>query len=119
LILFAFSLLFGVMSKQIGMAVANGLETANRLEALLASENGRHLMSQMTVEPRQLMNELAEPFLWPISVLVRRSGARGITDYAAADRRFIRFLCIQLYFNMVHALLAAAAVVTLALSIDS
>jgi len=119
IVLFTVSILAGVFSKQIGMAVANGLETVNRLEGLLASESDKQLRADMRIEPKQLMSEVSEPFLWPLSALVRRSGERGVTDYLAADKRFVRLLCIQLYLNLVHALLAVAALMTLALSIRS
>lgn len=117
LVLFTFSLLAGVVSKQVGMAVAHGLDTINKMEALLQSEDGQRLMSAMTIEPRQLTRDIAAAFLWPLSFFMRRSGERGVQDYSTADRRFIRLFCIQLYFNLLHGLLAAGAVITLALSI--
>lgn len=119
IVLLTVSLLAGVISKQIGMAVANGLETVNRLEALLHSQGGKRLMAGMSSEPRQLMRELSEPFLWPISILVRQGGELGVTDYTATEKRLIRQFCVQLYFYVIHALLAVAALMTLALSIHS
>jgi len=80
-ILFTLSLLAGVISKQLGMAVTNGLKTLNNVENLLNSEQGKRLMSEMKIEPRQLVLEMAEPFLWPLSTLSRRSGRRGLSDY--------------------------------------
>jgi hypothetical protein len=117
LILLAASLLTGVVSKQIGMAVAHGVETVNKMEAFLYSADGQRLMSHMTVEPKQLTRDIASPFVWPLSWLMRRSGARGVQDYSSADRRFIRLFCFQLYSNLIHAVLAAAAIIKLAISI--
>lgn len=117
LVLLTFSLLAGVVSKQVGMAVTQGLETINNLEGLLRSEDGRQLMSSMTIEPRQLMRDIASAFVWPLSFFMRRSGEQGVQDYSTADRCFIRLFCLQLYINLLHGLLAAGAVITLALSI--
>lgn len=117
LMLLAFSMLAGVISKQIGMAVAHGVKTVTDMEAFLHSADGQRLMGHMTVEPRQLTKDIAAPFLWPLSWLMRRSGEKGVQDYSSADRRFIRLFCLQLYTNLLHGLLAAAAVITLALSI--
>lgn len=117
LILFTVSLLAAVTSKQIGMAVANGLKTISQVEHLLNSEQGQRLMNRMSTDPRQLVQELAEPFLWPLSTLTRRAGKRGLSDYLSTDKRFIRLLCIQIYINALHGILATAALLTLALSI--
>lgn len=117
LILLALSLLAGVVSKQIGMAVAHGVETVTKMETFLHSPDGQRLMSHMTTEPRQLTKEIAAPFLWPLSWLMRRSGEQGVQDYSSSDRRFIRLFCVQLYSNLLHGLLAAAAIITLAVSI--
>lgn len=117
LILLAFSLLTGGISKQYGIAVAHGLDTINKMETFLFSEDGRRLIGSITVEPKQLMRDISEPFLWPLSFFMRRGGERGVRDYSAADKQFLRLFYVQLYFNTVHGLLAAAAIITLALSI--
>lgn len=117
IILFTASLLVGAISKQIGMAVIAGVHTIKQVESLLNSDAGQHLMGQMTIEPRQLVHELAEPFLWPMSILVRKSGECGITDYLSADKRFVRMFCLQIAFNALHALLALAALLVIGLSI--
>jgi hypothetical protein len=74
-------------------------------------------MGTMTIEPKQLTRELAEPFLWPTSTIMRKSGERGIRDYLSADKRLIRLFCVQLYLNVLHGMFAGAALITLALSI--
>ena len=117
LILFASSLLAAAISKQIGMAVQSGVRTIGELESLLNSEPGKKLMDAMTVEPRELMKEIAEPFLWPLSWVMRRGGERGLQDYLSGDKRMVRMFCLQLYFNMLHSLLAVVALIVLAVSI--
>ena len=114
-ILFTMSLVTGAISKVIGMAVTAGLRAVRDLEEVLSTEEHRRLMGQMTIAPRQLTRDLAEPFLWPLAVLMRRSGERGVTDYLSADKKFVRLFCIQLYLNALHGLFALSALLTLAL----
>ena len=116
-LLFTLSLLFGALSKQVGMAVIAGVNTLKQTEALLNSEAGQHLMGQMTIEPKQLVQEMAEPFLWPLSTFVRKGGERGLVDYVAGDKRFVKMFCIQIAFNAIHVLFALAALFAVGLSI--
>jgi len=116
LILFAASLLTGAISKVLGMALQSGLKTIAEMETLLLSKDGSNLMDAMTVEPRQLMAEISEPFLWPMSLLMRQAGERGVSDYLSSDRRYVRIFCWQIYFNLFHAVLGVAAIVSLAVS---
>ena len=118
LVLFTLSLLAAVISKQFGMAIANGLETINKVEGLLHSPEGQHLMGAMTIPPKQLVRELAEPFVWPMSTIIRRSGERGVTDYLSPDKRLVRFFCAQVYLNILHGLLALSALLVIGLSIQ-
>jgi hypothetical protein len=117
IILFTLSLLAGVVSKQLGMTVSNGIRTMNELEGVLNSDNGRLLINNMTIDLRQLMQEVSTPFFWPLSAIMRRSGENGITDYLSADKMFVRLFFIQLCFNAFHGLFAAAALITIAWSI--
>lgn len=116
-ILFASSLLAAAISKQIGMALQSGLRTVTELESLLSSEQGKTLLSAMALDPHQLTTDIAEPFLWPLSWLMRRAGERGTRDYLAGDKRLVRMFCLQLYFSMAHSLLAVVALIVLAVSI--
>lgn len=117
LILFAAALLSGSISKILGMAVQSGVATLNEMESLLASEGGAKLMDEMTTDPRQLVAELAEPFVWPMSWFMKRGGEQGIADYLSSDKRFVRMFCWQIYLNLLHALLAFSAIIVVAIAI--
>ena len=119
LILFAISILAGALSKQFGMGVQSGINTMAQIEALLTSEAGQGLMDEMQIEPKQLIREIAAPFVWPLNRLFRRAGERGLHDYLAGDKRMVRFFCFQLYLNALHGLTALSALVVLACSIDT
>lgn len=116
LLLLAASLLAGAISKQIGMGLESGLASVNEIERFLTAKEGESLMNNMSIEPRQLTKELAEPFLWPMSWIMNKSGAAGIVDYLSIDKRFIRIFCWQIYFNLLHGALAISAIVVLACS---
>lgn len=111
------SLLAGSMSKILGMAVAAGVNTLKQTEFLLNSESGQSLMAAMTIEPEQLGVELADPFFWPLSSLIRKSAEQGLTDYLAADKRFVKMFCLQIAFNAMHVLLAVVALLSIGFSI--
>jgi hypothetical protein len=117
LILFTLALLFGVISKQIGMAVTSGLETIAKLESFLYSSDGQHLLASMTIDPKKLVHDLADPFLWPLSRMMRTGGIRGTQDLLSSDKRFVRMFCVQLYFVWLHGLCSIGAIAVIALSI--
>ena len=117
LIFFTGSLVAGAFSKQIGMAITKGLAMIEKVEGLLATEHGQALMDHMSTPPAQLITELAEPFYWPLSTLMRRSGIEGMKDYLSADKRFIRLFCAQLIFVYLHGILAVAGFLCIACSI--
>ena len=117
LLSFSVSLLAALISKQVGFAVGTSLDTVKNLETHLLSDHGEQVMSGLTNSPNQLARELAEPFVGPMSFIVRRAGERGASDHLATEKRLIRFFCIQVYADILHGLFAIGALVTIALSI--
>jgi hypothetical protein len=105
------SLIAGVIAKQLGMGITNGLNTMRELEGFLSSEDGKILIKNLNSNPKQLIEEISSPFFWPLSSIMRKSGEKGITDYLAAEKNLIRLLCFQFYFNLAHILLAGAALI--------
>jgi hypothetical protein len=116
ILLFSLSLL-ALISKQVGFAVGTSLDTVKNLETHLLSDYGEQVMSGLTNSPNQLVRELAEPFIWPMSFIVRRAGERGASDHLATEKRLIRLFCIQVCANILHGLFAIGALAAIALSI--
>lgn len=110
IILFVMSLLFGVISKLLGMVLQSGIRLLIDMENQLNSEVGKNMMSSMNIEPNQLVSDLAAPFWWPLSTIMRKSGETGLKDYLSSDKRFVRMFCLQLYTNLAHIFLAALAI---------
>ena len=117
LFLFTASILFGAFSKQYAIAITKGLAMIDKLESLLWSEQGQALMIQMTTPPRQLIEEIASPFWWPLSSLMRKGGIKGLTDYLSTDKRFITLFQIHLILVYLHGLFGIAGFVVIAASI--
>ena len=119
LILFSVSILAGALSKQFGMAVQSGIKTMSEMQALLSSDAGQELMDGMETEPRQLIDEIAAAFVWPLNRMYRNAGQRGLREYLAGDKTMVRFFCYQLYLNLFHGIIALLALVILACSIKT
>ncbi|MDA3896374.1 MAG: hypothetical protein PF482_09525 [Desulfobacteraceae bacterium] len=117
LISFTASLVFGAISKQIGMTLGKGLEMIEKLEGVLSSDQGQMLMSQMSTPPKELIKEIVEPFFWPLSFYMKRSAIKGLDDYLSSDKRFVKLFCIQLIFVYLHGITAAIGLIALACSI--
>ena len=114
---FATSLLAGAVSKHIGMAITKGLTMLKEVEATLYSIQGQALINKMTSPSPQLGEEIAEPFLWPLSRMMRDGWLRGMNDHLAADKRFLVLFCTQLYLAWLHWFCAIAGLVVVACSI--
>jgi len=117
LIFFTASLVVGALSKQFGMAVMKGIAMVEKIEGILSSEQGQALMNQMSTPLPKLMDEIAEPFWWPLSMMMRKEGEKGMKDYLSADKRFITLFCVQMLLVNLHGLFTAIGLVVIAASI--
>lgn len=107
------SLLFGVFSKQLGMAQTATMELVDTLQNALDSEQGQSLIGALRSDPEKLKREVAEPFWWPISWLMSKGFEAGFDDPLTADKRLVSRFCLQVSTNLAHVLLAAASLITL------
>jgi hypothetical protein len=117
LLLLAFSILAGAVCKQLALAIPDGLARIVEMENFMGSEAGQQLLERMTIDPEKLPAELAAPYLWPMSYIVRKSAERGARDLLAADKRFVFLFCLQLWAFWLHVLLAIASIVVVAATI--
>lgn len=62
ILLFVALLVFGVTSKMYGMASFPGINLLNNMDNQLSSPLGQSLMDSMSIEPKQLADELAKPY---------------------------------------------------------
>jgi hypothetical protein len=117
IIMLTISLLAGAISKQIGVVVATGLNNFRKIQGKLDSEFFKDLMDRMTIAPSDLGKELAEPFCWPISSWMRKACERALVDPLDPEKRLVKLLCMQAFFNLVHQFLAFIALCVIAIGI--
>jgi len=74
-------------------------------------------MSQMSIQPKDLVSEISEPFFWPLSIYIKKSGLNGIEDYLSSDKRLVKMFCTQLIFIYLHGITAVLGFLIIAYSI--
>ncbi len=113
LTIFIMSLIFGIISKQYGMIITSGIRMLKDLEQSLHSESGQNLIGQLTIEGNQFTDEIAEPFWWPLSIILRRAARKGADDNLTAIKQLVTIFSKQLYSNYIHLFLAALGLLSL------
>ena len=88
-----------------------------KLEGVLHSDQGKRLMGQMSIPPKELIKEIARPFFWPLSAYIKKGGFKGIEDYLHSDKIFVKMFCVQLIFIYLHWLTAAVGLFIIAFGI--
>lgn len=112
LLLFTFSILFGAVSKFVGMGLAVGQKAVSRMEEFVLELQGKGLVLSLTLE--QFGEAISAPFLWPIRNYIKWNVARSAKDPLASDKLFVRLFCIQVYANLLHVLLVIAGFLVVA-----
>ena len=113
MLLFLLSLVFGVASKSIGMALQSALATTKLVEDLFLSVEGRALMAQTETPMPKFYQEINDPFRWwrkPTSADQARS---NMLDPLAAEKRLIKMFNSQHKWFTAHLVLAGMAIIVL------
>jgi hypothetical protein len=113
LTLMTLSILCGVVTRQIGIAIQRGLAMLESLHEVMNSPTGEAIRASLTTPSDVLGKELASPFLPPFRGSILRGVERGMTDNLAAEKRFIKMFCIQLYASYAQAALGAIGLIWL------
>jgi hypothetical protein len=117
LIFFTLSLVFGTASKLIGRILFASVSIVKEIEATLYSKEAKNLMDTITIPLKEMIDELSDPFLWPMNKMMKKAGKKGIEDYLTSDRQLVKMFCLQLYFDTVHFFLASLALLLIAFSL--
>lgn len=115
--LLVFAMLLGAIVKHIGILIRTGLAITGSAYEHLYSPEGQSALRGITIPPDQLPKEVAKPFLWPFRQLLVKSAQKGMQDALAAEKRFIKLLCIQGYLFYAMCISAAVALVVLSVAI--
>ena len=107
------AMVFGALTKQFGIVIRTGIAVINSLYAALHSPDGVAMLSAMKADSEKLPAELVKPFLWPFRCFLERNARKGMVDPLHGEKRFIKFLCIQIYFSYGMYLFAAIGLIIL------
>lgn len=100
------SLLFGVLSKNLGQGVTFGLKNIEQLEEQISSPALLEKMNDSALPTADMSDFLANAFLWPLSTLMRRSNKTAINDPLQSDVYLARIFSWQWRTNVLHVALA-------------
>lgn len=111
------SMLCGIVARQMGVAMASGLQLVERLEDELTSPEGELIIDSIKSHPQELKSEMASAFLPPLRGMMERSFERGGQDPLAGDKRLIKIVCIQVYVFWAQGITGAIGLLTLGFGI--
>lgn len=118
LILFTTSLLLGLISKAIGMAVSTMLDILVKMEEHFQSAKGQEMFRGMTLTIDQLGTYISEAFPWPISSFMAWNFQKGAVDLFATEKRCIRMFLAQVLTNFLHWAFGIAGIVALVANME-
>lgn len=110
---FILSLIFGVISKLYGMSLSAALQIVKEIEKSLNSESGKNIIDNITIDNQQLANEIAEPFYWPLSKLMKNGMNSGDKDFLSGDKKLVGIYSKQVFTNFSHIIFTALGLITI------
>ena len=117
LALLVLSLLAGVITKQLGLAVCAGLALIEEMYEELESPDGVAALRSMSASPDAFQQELSSAFLPPLGIMMKRSFDRGGRDALSGEKRLATLFCIQLYVLWLQGILGAIGLLVLGFGI--
>jgi hypothetical protein len=97
LTLLVISLLAGVFTKHLGIALSAGLSLSEELFDELMSSEGINTIQSMTSSFEELKLEMTSAFLPPLNWIMKKAFDHGLIDPLAGEKRFVRLFSIQVY----------------------
>ncbi|MGZ4976638.1 MAG: hypothetical protein ACXV8O_05740 [Methylobacter sp.] len=113
------SLLAGVITKQLGLAICAGLALNEQILEELDSPEGLVAIKGMIDSPEEFKQELLSAFLPPLRGIMKRSFDRGSKDPLSGEKKLTFFLSIQLYSFWTQCILGTAGLLVLGFGIKS
>lgn len=113
LTLMTLSILCGVITKQLGIAIQRGLTMLESLHAEMNSPIGEAIRARLSTPADVFGKELASPLLPPFRGSMLRALQEGMKDNLAAEKRLVKMFCLQLYASYAQAALGAIGTIWL------
>jgi len=104
LICLVISMMCGVIVRMLAVSIHHRIKSVEDLSAYLASEEGKNIMSQMSIPVEQLREKMAAPFLWPLN----RAMLKGANDkdYLRTEKACARQLSYLVRWSISQQILA-------------
>ena len=112
--LMTLSMLCGVITKQLGIAIKRGVALLDELYAELNTPRGGAIQELLRTPIDDVFTkEMVSPFLPPFKSFMLKSMQHGATDALASEKRFIKMFCLQMYASYAQGSLGAAGIIWL------
>jgi hypothetical protein len=118
LIFLVISMVFGVIVRQLGIALNASLQLDEHINSALDSAEGESIINSIT-EPLIIKSELPSPFLPPFRGMIKRSLEKGGQDLLGGEKWWIKLLCIQVYMFWAQGLTGAIGLIMLGAGITA
>lgn len=118
LALLVISLLAGVITKHLSIALSAGLSLSEEIYEELISPEGINTIQNMTSSLNELKLEMASVFPPPLRWIMKSSFEHGCVDQLASEKRLVRFFSIQVYAFWAQGISGALGLLVLVFGIN-
>ncbi|VUD69056.1 hypothetical protein TDB9533_04420 [Thalassocella blandensis] len=88
------SILAGTIVKLLGVAVEAGVAALASAREIIDSDEGSTNFKNSKLTNEELRAEISKAYLWPLSGLISKQKSN---DQLFGEKRFVKFVCIQIY----------------------
>lgn len=114
IVLFLASIACGLVAKERGISIRVGNALLKQMYSELISEEGRAMLAAMRQEQLPatcVADKFAQPFLWPISAVVRKGAMRGSQGNPLnSEHRLVRRWCWMTFAAFAQSIFAVLAI---------
>ena len=118
LALLVVSLLAGVITKHLSIALSAALSLSEEMYEELTTPEGIKTIQSMTSSLNELNFEMISVFTLPLRWIMKNSFEHGCVDQLASEKRLVRFFNIQFYAFLTQALFGALGLLILVIGIN-
>jgi hypothetical protein len=114
IIILVVSLLIGIVSLALAVAVTSSVEVVDALYNELESNSSEVMLDSVTTPPEQMNEQMYAAFVGPLKWFMRRSVNRKKGDLLGGEKESVRWLCWFVYAAAIQNVLAAIGIIILA-----
>jgi hypothetical protein len=114
LYIFAVSILAGAIVKLLSVAVEAGVTSIDSMRETIDSDEGAANFKNRKLTQEDLRMEISKAYLWPLSALISKQKSE---DQLFGEKRFVKFVCIQIYAANIQYITGFSGLLILAVGI--